>query len=565
MAVHAGHAALPEAVLNEVIVVSTNLALLGIPESTVTPFDVSLAVAGALTDNLPVDQVGQVAQTGTRSHAFSDDYYFRIHVTPVKIDLGNVISQQVLAVEVWNAFFSDQNLASIDVTDPTGINLVGPIAPPTVFTSLESREYTLTVDEAGPPVIDTTYTLNFATESPTLLVIGQRVVLLVGQVNWDDGVKDRYEWLTDVITSYDGTEQRIKLRGEPRREVEVHLQAFGVDAVRRLESTMFGWQSRSFVIPYWPDFQVLGSVLAMGSTTITGLDTADSELVNGGIALLFATNEVNETVQVVTVNANDIVLGLPTQQEWPAGTKLFTGKFVRMQTTQKFTRPTRAIIDMRAKLTYDDNQGLTAVEGTPLYLTYPVLLYIPNEVEDLEDELLRPLLEFDSKTFRPALDDPIGHSFVIRRVDWIMATRKERADFRKWLYARSGRWKPFWMPSWNRDFEITRVVTSTATQLFVKFGLYTRFVSAAANRNHLMIQLHDGTLIFREILSIVEDPNGIEEIVDIDSGPGVTIQVADVNRICYLNLSRMDSDAIDIFHETDTISTVSALVRTVVQ
>jgi hypothetical protein len=193
-----------------------------------------------------------------------------------------------------------------------------------------------------------------------------------------------------------------------------------------------------------------------------------------------------------------------------------------------------------------------------------VLLDIPNEVQDLSEDLLRPLLEFDTETVNPVVDDPIGYTTIVRRMDWLMKSRKERADFRKWLYARAGRWKPFWMPSWNEDFKLASLLAGTGTKLVVDFAFYKRFVPATLMRNALMIELFNGTRIFKDILSI-DEISETEENVFIDSAVGFDIYPQDVKRISYLNLSRLDSDTVEIFHETDTISRVSALIRTVVQ
>jgi hypothetical protein len=502
--------------------------------------------------------------TGKFAASFKDDYYNRIHIQPASIDLGNVISQKIIQVEVWNAYFSANLLSSIDTNAGTGISLTGPQPEPTSFNPLEPRIYTLAVEVAGSPLINTTYTLNFAAESPTLVVVGRRVILLFAGINWDNGVLERYKWLTDIITSWDGAEQRVKLRSTPRREIEAHLQVFGLDFVRKLQSTLFGWQSRSYLIPFWPDYYVLSAELPAGSTVIPNIPTVDSEFITGGVALLFNAIDNNESVQLKEVQSNQLILELPTQQNWPAGTRIYSAKFARIASQQTVTRPTRHILDLRAKFIVTDNSGLTEAEGTTLYKGYPVLLDIPNEVETLSEDWLRPLLEFEADTVNLVVDDPIGYTTIVRRMDWLLKSRKERTDLRKWLYARAGRWKPFWMPSWNEDFKLKSLLTGTDTKLVIGFAFYERFVPATPMRNALMIELFNGTRIFKSILS-VDEISETEENVFIDSPVGFDIPPQNVKRISYLNLSRLDSDTVEIFHETDTISRVSALIRTVVQ
>lgn len=551
-------------VLVEPAPLSVSLDLLEAPQQSPMAQAIAPSQMGVMVDQLPVSPEPQSVISSLFAPSFKDDYYDRIHITPASIDLGNVISQKIIQVEVWNAYFTANLLSSIDTNAGTGISFTGPQPEPTSFNALEPRIYTLAVEVAGPPIINTTYTLNFAAESPQLTVVGRRVILLFAGINWDSGVLERYEWLTDIITSWDGSEQRIKLRATPRREIEAHLQVFGLDFVRKLQSTLFGWQSRSYLIPYWPDYYVLSAELPAGSTVIPNIPTADAEFITGGVALLFNTINHNESVQLLEVQPNQLILDLPTQQTWPAGTRIYSAKFARIASQQTITRPTRHMLDMQAKFIVTDNSGLTETEGATLYKGYPVLLDIPNEVEALSEDLLRPLLEFDTETVNPVVDDPIGYTTIVRRMDWLMKSRKERADFRKWLYARTGRWKPFWMPSWNEDFKLVSLLAGTDTKLVIEFAFYKRFVPATPMRDALMIELFNGTRIFKDILSI-DEISETEENVFIDSPVGFDIQPQEVRRISYLNLSRLDSDTVEIFHETDTISRVSALIRTVVQ
>lgn len=551
-------------VLVEPVPLSVSLDLLEAPQQLPTAQTVAPARAGTVIDQLPVSPEPQLAVSGVSAPSFRDDYYYRIHMNPAAIDLGNVISQKIVQVEVWNAWFAASLLSSIDTNAGAGISFTGPQAEPTSFNPLEARIYTLMAEVAGPPIINTTWTLNFATESPGLVVVGRRVILLFSGINWDNGVLERYTFLTDILTSWDGSEQRVKLRAIPRREIEAHLQVFGLDFVRKLQSTLSGWQSRSYLIPYWPDHYVLDADLPSGSTVIPGIPMIDSEFIAGGVALLFNALDNNESVQIASVEADQLTLDLPTQQTWPAGTRIYSAKFARIASQQTVTRPTRHMLDLQARFIVTDNSGLTETEGATLYKGYPVLLDKPNEVEVLSEDLLRPLLEFDSETTDLVVDDPIGYTTIVRRMDWLMTSRKARADFRKWLYARAGRWKPFWMPTWNEDFRLASTLAGNDTKLVVDFAFYNRFVPATPLRDALMIELINGTRVFRDILSI-DEISETEENVFIDSATGFDIQPQEVRRISYLNLARLDSDTVEIFHETDMVSRVSALIRTVVQ
>ena len=97
---------------------------------------------------------------------------------------------------------------------------------------------------------------------------GKRVVPFTWLPDWHNSVNDSYEWVTDVLTSYDGSEQRRGVRKYPRRTIEFSPFA-AADDRRNFESTLFGWGSKTFAVPVWQDQRSLASSLSSGSTSIS--------------------------------------------------------------------------------------------------------------------------------------------------------------------------------------------------------------------------------------------------------------------------------------------------------
>ena len=108
----------------------------------------------AVTNNLPIDVEPKAAVSSWRMPTFLDDYYYRIHIRPGVIDLGNLLSSQTRQVEVWNAHFVGKLLSSITDVGLDGIDLAEPAPAPTTFKALESRIYVLSISTNGAPVID---------------------------------------------------------------------------------------------------------------------------------------------------------------------------------------------------------------------------------------------------------------------------------------------------------------------------------------------------------------------------------------------------------------------------
>lgn len=57
---------------------------------------------GALVRVYPTSAPVEI--TGELVGSFQDDLYNRIHITPARLDLGNIVSTQTAPVTIWNAY-----------------------------------------------------------------------------------------------------------------------------------------------------------------------------------------------------------------------------------------------------------------------------------------------------------------------------------------------------------------------------------------------------------------------------------------------------------------------------
>ena len=154
--------------------------------------EVSVGLYGPLTNLAPVESSPR-ALTGRIARSFTEDYYYRVHVRPSRIDLGNTMSVQTREVEVWNSWFEPNALAAIHATNAEGMTLSGPASHPTSFGPLESRIYILSVTPNGPPVVNAVFQFDFERDDPTLRALGRRIVGWVLGPDWTEPVVERLE------------------------------------------------------------------------------------------------------------------------------------------------------------------------------------------------------------------------------------------------------------------------------------------------------------------------------------------------------------------------------------
>lgn len=473
---------------------------------------------------------------------FADDWYGRIHILPQSIDLGNMVSQQSRAIEVWNAFFEDRELTGIDADNLDGAILAGDQAR--TFAPLESYTYQLSVAQSGSPAFDGYYQFNFDAGAIRLHVVGRRVIALPFAHNWNTPVHESLAWLTDVLPSRNGREQRIRLRPHPRRRLEYSLLLKDADDRRRFHALQFGWQHRTFAIPIWTDADRLQAAAAAGAQFIpVATDLKDYD--DGGLVMLWRSPSQYEIAEIDTVAANGLALKRGLLAAWASGT---------------------AVAPIRLGIVPKDIQikGITAdVESMPIALQllaqeasvrrFPAFVapytYKGIDVftaktgynENVEIEVSRETEAWDYQTGVFAQQSPHSGSVGARDMRLVLKDRAAVGAFLAWLQARAGKLREVWIPSWEQDFEIVEAFGAQAAAIKVKgFGYASMYAMHPARRD-VVFRRQDGTLFFRRIIGAEENPDGTETI-SLDMAMGLAGSAASFTHVSFLKLCRLEAD-----------------------
>lgn len=517
--------------------------------------------AEPLTANYPVSTTPLV-RSGSIATSYFDDFYNRVHLIPRTLDIGNLLSVQTRSVSVWNAWLSDQYLSSIGESGTLGLTESG-ITAPTTFTPLEERSFFVTVDTQGPAAIDAEYTFNFPTESPLLAVTGRRVLVFGHPPNWAAPVVERLSWLTDVMMSHGGIEQRVGLRDAPRRALAYDLATLDRHQTNLLETMLLGWQSRLWAVPVWTERQNLAVDLAVGSLTIPCV-TSGYEFAADGLALLWAAHDRNEAVEVKSVGGASLTLKTSTIAAWPAGTRLYPVRLGRMPARQKLLRETDHHLSGTVEFAFDDNPAIAAADSGDVYAGYSVYAGRTNWADPTEVEFVRQLEELDYETGRAWVDDLSGLAAILKSWHWLFRTRAEIVAFRGWLAARAGRRVPFWSISQAVDMEVVAAIGAADTAIHIRNIGYQRFLDGRADRRHIAIKTQAGATYYRRITASSEIDAATEQLA-IDSALGVLLNPADIASVRFMHLTRLETDAIEIEWHHLGMAEVSTMLRSLPQ
>ena len=526
--------------------------------------DFEVCRSGPPTENRPINVLGRPKDANSCGN-FVLDFYDRIHITPVLINLGNLTSSQERTFEVWNAYFSGQNLASITPDgDTTGIILTEPVLPPTVYGALESRIYTLNFDTVGPAAIDVVWTFDFPLEDPTFTAFGNRIIIFAFAPDWSEPVVDKYEWLTQIIEAENGIERRHRLRTNPRRSIEYQMLMNETEK-RWLERYFWTWKGRAFAVPIWSDCKKTTTLTAIGSLNID-LDTTDfTSFKDGGIAIFVNNYDDSEAVEIVSVNPTSLTLIRGTAKTWLAGSRIYPAQTGRMVDTISMSQPTADVTMGQIRFELVDNVALEAIDSPVPYEDDFILDRKPNRVSDLDVSWQSKYGLVDFSIAQPFVDDRAGFPDQVFRLNFAEGGRENIWFWMNWIHARAGKWSKFWMPSQGRDFQVVTKVDFNDNILEVVDTQYRDFYAFHVGKVDIAIFTRDGNVYYRAITSAQEKApvgSGVE-LLGIDLQLGTDYEVDEIKQVSFLHPVRLDSDTVEINWHTQEMAEINFNTRVI--
>jgi hypothetical protein len=359
----------------------------------------------------------------------------------------------------------------------------------------------------------------------------------------DGEILERLEWLTDVIQSFDAGEQRIRLRGTPRRYFEFAATLTGRQR-RAAENALHDWQGRAWGLPVWMDSQLLAADLTAGATTIA-VDTTTRDFRAGGLMGIASDPLTFEVLQIQSMTTSSVTIAAPLAGSWPAGrAEIFPIRAARMPDDVRLRRFDGDTSYGRLRFECTEASDWPTASETA-YRGLPVLTTPPNWTEDVEQGFLRKIASIDPGTGPVYFDDEAGGAVTMQSHRWLLDGRAQIDGFRRWLYSRKGRLSSFWLPTFAQDFLVVAGIGNTALTIDVEHCGYTDSIAQDIGRRDIRIELHTGQVYYRRITSSAEVSATVERL-SIDSALGATITPAQIRAVSYMAVVRLDADAAEI-------------------
>lgn len=346
-------------------------------------------------------------------------------------------------------------------------------------------------------------------------------------------VKETLSFLTDVLTSYNGKEQRLQLRSKARQSFSytTPLQAWHTAAAFNTE---YGAIRERWAIPIWTEGQYVGTV-AQNASSIS-CDTSNFDFRNNSLAMLYAACGEWRIIEIASVETGQINIG--NNFAGIVGAWLLPVRVGRI--AGSVDKPTNGH-NGKTRVSFEVEDNLEFFASVPSQYLSNDIYYEPGLLngaslgrslekrEDINDFSLGPV-----EVRSPWLNSRFGTPY--RQV--LQGASEVRA-FKEFIYRRAGKFRAFWMPSFEVNMRVKNV-GNIASTLVIESDSYLDF---AAVRTNIAIQTTAGVWLPR----VVSNPVQINATsIQLTLSSPLNINAANVARVSYLGLYRLDTDRIEL-------------------
>lgn len=486
---------------------------------------------------------------GTPLRAFADLFYFRVWPLPAVLDVQNPKRNIPIPFKLWNAFLASNTLNVITPTDLTGVTI--DLVVTTVFPRLALETVNAEIGDTAPIAIDGRFAFDFSLGDTSLRFIALLADIL--PIVADGQVVETFDWLTDVLPSYNNSEQRIALRQRPRRSFSMSL-LIGDDAERKLlYDKLFKTAALTVITPSY-QYQSRLKVATVVSDNKVYTNTRRADLRAGENVLIVTKDGVFFLYEIDEVFADYVTITTAFSQVIDKGATVcgaFPGRFPNKTGLAMAARGgqcniTVNMIDSRAQVSWPDN----GVE-VPTFGGKPLLLRNPLADDQTAEAFDAGLDVIDNETGKPSYFTSWGQPFIEGGRKYLIQSLFDQDDLEFWrnfLDTVRGSQKTFYTPTYREDLIRKEGGIFLSGQIAIEGTTYVSQYFPFTPYQQLQIETTVGT--FEVKIATAENLGDYSLLHFVD--PIVPdISAAEVIRISYLMLCRLGTDRVTLTHIAD--------------
>lgn len=481
------------------------------------------------------------------ANVFSETYFGTTWVSPVPVAFGNITATKTREVTLHNTQRFAVQLTAIDVAAIPGLTVLTPGLPATLE-PYSSVVVTFQITTTGDAVIDddVIFTVNGVTIN--VRFTGRR--LIIYNTIPQRPITERLSWITDRMTSINGTEQVMGVRQIPRSEIKIS-QRFTDNVERTRQLNVINAAGFLRVgLQLWFEARDITQAAAAIDTVIQ-ISTLNMEIeVGQEFSFVTPAGVASDAITVASFDPTSVTLESAVGIELPLGSQGMPIKYGFLRPKgSTFTFALNAedlslsfnIIELRdiaaLDMTYFDTHP---IDGLAV-VTAPSWFSGSNRSGQVEQRL--DILDGRTGDIASRRNEPLARPSLPVLIH--CESLADQFAWRQFLYYIRGSWRPFYISTDSEDLELNVDFTLGSNILQIK-NVSLREITLSAPRRDLKIVIN-GVAYIRRINTVVDA--GPNETVTLDSViPGTgTIPAGDV-KISWLYQVRLEGDTATFRH-----------------
>lgn len=359
--------------------------------------------------------------------------------------------------------------------------------------------------------------------------------------DWSAGFEMRRQFLTDIITTRNGTEQRLALRDTPRLSVRYETVQRGAQ-LRAINDWLRTRQQSPAAVLDWSRWDETTAAATLGDAFITS-SSPEAWLAADELAVICdGTNE--ELLAITSVADPTINITGTLAAGYASGSIIRPALYGLMQGRLRGTRLTRGAHRFEIALDVYPGAEPPEDEGTAsdIFNTYEVLSLDEDFGRSPGVEHIYPVEQIDYGIGRTAQFRPIEQQEQLIEASYSGLSAAQAEQLEQVFLRAKGQRGAFYRSTCQADFDIQGDLSSSSTIDTAGRTLADNFsgFDAPYTDTALEIVKTDGTKIRRLISNITA--SGSNSRLTVTSP--VTVQNADIARASWLQLVRFASDTL---------------------
>lgn len=390
---------------------------------------------------------------------------------------------------------------------------------------------------------------------------------------------EKIEFLTQIHTAWDGTEQRMALRKRPRRYIAYDYIGVETWQSQYLKMLSFGRQTQLIRFPLWHAAIPLQEDAYLDQANLHVAQNALWGFREVGAVELWKNDEhggVKYDLKYLTASG---ILGFTKQltADWEKyKTTLIPVFYGILQNEENYTAHQSNLATLALELMFHHNQnapqfpdvcGESFDEATPdsaawhrglpeRYMSAELFRFVPQWEKDISADFSRNFNRMDNETGAVRYDLKSIETAENRTIQYAAFSREEIHNLQRFFYRHKGRLKSFYMPSWMNDIVLEGDQPSGQIYLFAKFPMYWKYYSKSKRRKTIAVFYKNGEAEILQIAGYSVDESGMKGKIFLEAPLKKSLLKKTVAMICFLYRCRFTSDTLTTDYESPSIAVI---------